>query len=215
MLDNNNKKKILFKRELSFEGKKLIIFDLDGTILNLKVDWTMLKNILSERFSKIYGTAPIKFKRISTCLDLIVEKNDEAELENFLNMIRDFELKNIQNNEYIEETIYFIKEKEKFGVKRSTKLAIFSLNTRECIIESLKLASVQKKFDIIIGREDVRKWKPDPEGLLKIKEHFNLDNEEMIYIGDSEVDLMTGQNAGVETHLIKELISIINLKYKK
>jgi HAD superfamily hydrolase (TIGR01549 family) len=95
-------------------------------------------------------------------------------------------------------------------VKNDTKLAIFSLNTRATIIRSLKLANILDKFGFFVGREDVRKWKPDPEGILKIKNHFNAKREEIIYFGDLEKDILAGKNAGIDTYLIYDLINYIN-----
>jgi pyrophosphatase PpaX len=91
-------------------------------------------------------------------------------------------------------------------------LAILSLNTRETIISSLKLTKIYNKFDIIVGREDVRKWKPNPEGLLKIQKHYNARREEMIYFGDLRKDVLTGNNAGIDAFYINELISLVHKK---
>ena len=198
----------------SFDGKKVIIFDLDGTIVNLAADWMSLQKTLIDRYKKIYDEQ-CSFSSMSACLSKIVEKNDSHNLETFFNIIRQFELENIEKNEPIEETIFFINNKVLFGVKSITKLAIFSLNTRETIMRSLKLANILDKFDFFVGREDVRKWKPDPEGLLKIKNHFKVKKEEMIYFGDLEKDILTGKNAGIETYLIYDLINYINnVKHK-
>ena len=65
-----------------------------------------------------------------------------------------------------------------------------------------------------MGREDLRNWKPDPEGLVKIKNYFGVKEEEMIFIGDLENDLLTGQNAGIESFLVGEIIDIVH-EHKK
>lgn len=197
----------------SFNGKKVIIFDLDGTIVKLKVNWKKLKNLLSKRYSKIYKSS-CKFNSISECLSYVVSKDDKEELLNFFDRIREFEVRNVESNIPIEETIYFINHLDEFGIDNQVKLAILSLNTRKTIKESLKKENILEKFDFIIGREDVRRWKPEPEGLILIKNHYEIDNKEMIYIGDMKKDLLTGKNAGVDTYLIDELIQFVN-KHKK
>ncbi|MBY9020992.1 MAG: HAD family hydrolase, partial [Candidatus Lokiarchaeota archaeon] len=60
----------------------------------------------------------------------------------------------------------------------------------------------------------VRKWKPEPEGLLKIADNFEVNAEEMIYFGDLENDLLAGANAGVESYYIDTLINYVK-KIKK
>ena len=201
-------------KNLSFKGKRVIIFDLDGTIVRLKADWMSLKNVLVQQYSKIYGD-DCNFESMSACLSKIVEKKDEEVLENFFEIMGQFELENIKNTQLIEETIFFINNKDLFGIKEGTLMAILSLNTRKTIIESLKLARINDKIDLIVGREDVRKWKPNPEGLYKILNYYNLKKEEMIYFGDLEKDILTGQNAGIESHLISELINIVNKEIEK
>jgi beta-phosphoglucomutase-like phosphatase (HAD superfamily) len=196
---------------ISFKNKKVIVFDLDGTIVKLAVDWGYIKRKMSERYSKIYGEK-CEFKHISGCLDYVVEKNDERELKNFFKILEDYELKNINNNKKIEETIFFINHLNLFNVPKDAKLAIFSLNTRKTIIKSLKLAKIYDKFDYIVGREDIRKWKPNPDGLQKIKEYFGVSNKDMIYFGDLQKDIQTGNNAGVQSHLIEEIIEIVQKK---
>ncbi|MFW9878849.1 MAG: HAD family hydrolase [Candidatus Thorarchaeota archaeon] len=196
---------------ISFKNKKVIIFDLDGTIVNLTANWTALKDKLIKMYQQQYEEN-CDFKRISKCLENIVEKEDEDVLNRFFEIIRQYELENIQDTQLIEETIYFINNKNRFGLKEDTKFAVLSLNTRNSIIKALRLANVYDKIDFIVGREDVRKWKPAPDGILKIEKHFKLKKEEMIYFGDLESDILTGQNAGVETFLIDDLIKLINNK---
>jgi phosphoglycolate phosphatase len=198
-------------KQISFEGKKVIIFDLDGTIVRLAADWKVLTKILAEKYSKLYNEI-CPFKSVSACLSKIVERNDEAVLNNFFGIIRQYELENIKENQPIEETIYLINNKEIFGIDQGTKLTILSLNTRKTIITSLKLAKIYGKFDFIVGREDVRKWKPDPEGLLKIQENFDVSKEEMLYFGDLEKDILTGKNAGIDAYWINDLIKLVDIK---
>ena len=206
-------------KQLSFKDRTVLVFDLDGTIVNLTVDWMTLKEILVDKYRETYKEQ-CEVKRVSKCLEKIVEKNDENILENFFDVIRHYELENIKDTRLIEETIFFIKNKDLFGVKNDAKFAILSLNTRDTIIWALELANLRDKIDFIVGREDVRKWKPAPEGLIKIKNQYKIKKEEMVYFGDLENDLLTGENAGIDAYLIDDLIELVNKKkslkkYKK
>ena len=192
--------------DLTFlENKKVLVFDLDGTIVNLTADWHTLKKVLRERYNNIYDDF-CNFRSISSCLSAIVAKNDEGELLKFFDIIRTYEMKNIKETTLIEEIVYFIKHMEQFGVNKAVKLAILSLNTRQTIINSLRLARIKDNFDLIVGREDVRAWKPDPEGLLRIKNHFNVNKEDVVFLGDLKNDIKTGKNAGIDAYYIHELI---------
>ncbi len=194
------------KIPFSFTGKKVIVFDLDGTIVRLAADWHSLFKVLTSRFTEKYRET-INFKSMSAILSKIVEKGDEEELQLNFNLIRQYELENITSNEPIKEIIYFVNNKELFGVSHNAKLAVFSLNTRSTILKSLEIAKILDKFEFFVGREDVRNWKPEPDGLLKILDYFKVNPEEMIYFGDLEKDLLAGVNAGVESYYIDTLIN--------
>jgi len=191
-----------------FRDKKVIVFDLDGTIVKLYAPWHALKDVLSEQYSKRHEEKR-EFKRISDCLREVIKTGDESELIENFDIIRKYELENIKKTEPIVEVVYFINNKKKFEVDPNVILTVFSLNTRRTIMESLDIAGISDKIAFIIGREDVRKWKPDPEGLFRIKEKFNVSIEQMIFFGDMESDINAGKAAGVDSFFIKRLIKMV------
>ena len=198
----------------SIKNKKVIVFDLDGTVVKLTADWQLLKDILIDKFREYYD-AECNVKRISSCLNEVVQRGDETVLQRFFDIIREFELKSMNKAYPIEETVKFIINKEIFGVKEETKFAILSLNARKTIIRALELANITNKIDYVVGREDVRKWKPAPDGLIRIQKHFKVKKEEMIFFGDLDNDLMTGKKADIESYYIDELIKLVNKKLNK
>jgi phosphoglycolate phosphatase len=195
--------------QISLEDKVVIVFDLDGTIVNLSANWRILRDILLERYREQFNE-DCNAERISTCIDEVVKKGDEAILQEFFNIIREFELTSLKNAHPIEETVYFINNKELFGTIEKAKFAILSLNTRSTIIKALELANIVNKIDYIVGREDVRHWKPAPDGLLKIQEHYKIKQEEIVFFGDLENDILTGHNAGIQAYYIDDLIELVN-----
>jgi phosphoglycolate phosphatase len=199
--------------QISFKDKEVIVFDLDGTIVNLSADWKILRDILLERFRKQFNE-DCNAKRISTCISEVVQKGDEEILWEFFEIIREFELTSLKDAHPIEETVYFINNKKLFGIKEKVKFAILSLNTRNTIIKALELANIGDKIEYIIGREDVRKWKPAPDGLLKIQKYFKVKKQAMVFFGDLENDIITGKNAGIQAYYIDELVKLVN-KIKK
>ncbi len=52
-------------------------------------------------------------------------------------------------------------------------------------------------FEIVVTALDVKNPKPHPESVEKILKAFNLKKEEVLFVGDSEVDQATGRAAGV------------------
>lgn len=57
-------------------------------------------------------------------------------------------------------------------------------------------------FDVVITREDARP-KPSPDPLLRALERLGLRPRESIYVGDHEIDRLTGEAAGVATYIVR------------
>jgi len=51
--------------------------------------------------------------------------------------------------------------------------------------------------DVIVGAEDVDEVKPSPEGLLHAIDQMETDKAHVLYVGDSTVDALTAESAGV------------------
>ena len=197
----------------TLSSKKVIVFDLDGTIVRLTADWHSLVKALNARYyekNKKKGG----FHRISNLLNDIVTQGEEEELQYNFNIIQQYELENIKKTEPIKDVIFFINNRASFGVNSAARLAIFSLNTKATIRKSLEISGLVKEFDFYVGREDVRAWKPEPDGILKIRDFFQVSNEDIIYFGDLKIDLLAGKNAGVDSYIIDDLLKYIR-KFKK
>ena len=196
------------KQKNIFKDKKVIVFDLDGTIVKLRANWHALKDVLSQRYAE-KNDEQCEFESISECLSKLVENGDEDELQENFKIIRQYELENIIETEIIPEVVDFIKHQEKFGVMSTVKIAVLSLNTRQTIIESLKIAGISDYVEKVIGREDVRSWKPEPEGLIKLINYFSVSPSDLIFFGDMKKDLKAGEAANVDSYYIDELIKLV------
>jgi len=53
-------------------------------------------------------------------------------------------------------------------------------------------------FDMVVTALDVANPKPRPESIEKILQKFNLNKEETVFVGDSEVDQQTAQSSGIK-----------------
>ena len=69
-------------------------------------------------------------------------------------------------------------------------------------VEDIARKIIEEQFphqmEFIFGEVLGRPRKPDPSFLLSIVEQYGLKKEEVLYIGDSEVDIKTCQNAGID-----------------
>ena len=77
------------------------------------------------------------------------------------------------------------------------KVGIVTTKFHYRIDQILSRFSMNDAIDLIVGCEDVKIEKPNPEGLLWAIGQLNMDKAEVLYVGDSWVDAQTAQNAGV------------------
>ena len=83
--------------------------------------------------------------------------------------------------------------------KRGLVLTIASSRSNASLmdyVESLNLGSI---ITYILGADDVKEGKPHPEAVNRTLEHFGLQPEEAIVVGDTVFDIRMGANAGTRT----------------
>ncbi len=80
---------------------------------------------------------------------------------------------------------------------RGKKIGVVTTKYRYRIMEAVEKFSIHGLFDCIVGGEDVSHAKPDPEGLNLICEKLGVRKDEVLYIGDCEVDAIAAERAGI------------------
>jgi 2-phosphoglycolate phosphatase len=86
--------------------------------------------------------------------------------------------------------------------KRGIRLAIATNKIGQFARELFDHFGLEGLFGVIVGDEVVSRNKPDPEMLLRAVEKMRLKKEEVIFVGDSPVDIQTGKNAGIRVFAI-------------
>ncbi len=75
-------------------------------------------------------------------------------------------------------------------------------DTSHVIVDLLKASldkyGLLKYFQYVLGGDEVKTPKPDPEGILRMRELFGVEKEELLYVGDSLVDEKAAEAAGVD-----------------
>lgn len=75
---------------------------------------------------------------------------------------------------------------------------ILSSKYRFRIMESFQKYKAEQLVDLVLGLEDLKRAKPDPEGLFSALQYFQIEKSELLYVGDNLIDAQTAQNAGVD-----------------
>lgn len=79
------------------------------------------------------------------------------------------------------------------------KLGVYSGASTEAARIRVGHAGLLDFFDEVLGGDAVSKYKPHPEGLLKLIERFEVDPGATAYIGDMVADVEAGRSAGATT----------------
>lgn len=75
---------------------------------------------------------------------------------------------------------------------------IFTGKGRDASMITLKKLGIDHYFDLIVTGDDVENHKPSPEGILKFVNHFKLNPERVLMIGDSVSDVIASKEAGIK-----------------
>jgi phosphoglycolate phosphatase len=197
---------ILTRRAFDPHSIKLVIFDLDGTLIDSRLDLVHSVNAALRHIGRpelpediiasyVGDGAPILIQRA-----LGGEKVEEAlikkGLEFFLSYYREHKLDHTTVYAGIPEALGTI-QKSANGTPRT--LAVLSnkpVHPSRAIVEALGLG---KFFSQIYGGNSFPSKKPDPEGARKLLEEYGVAAQHAAMIGDSHVDVSTGRNAGMVT----------------
>lgn len=83
--------------------------------------------------------------------------------------------------------------------KRGKTLTIASSRSHASLAEYIESLGLSDVISYILGANDVKEGKPNPEAIFKTLERFNFNADEAIMIGDTVFDINMGKNAGVST----------------
>ena len=183
--------------------KKLLIFDLDGTLLNTLEDLTNAVNYGLNYYN--YPSKDLEYVRkaigngvqilISRCLPNGFENPDyEKVLDKFKNHYSEHYYENTYPYENMGKTLSKLKD---FGYK----LAVVT-NKVDFIAKDIISHFYPGIFDVVIGDQEGLRKKPYPDMVNKAKSMFGFKDEEITYIGDTNVDYETAKNSNIDILLV-------------
>lgn len=178
---------------------EVVIFDLDGTILNTLDDLSDSCNyILAKNNFPTHTKDEIRMfvgngipKLIERALPQ--ESNKETQ-EKILNEFRKYYEQHSQDKTKPYDGIQNIFSKlHNLGIKVAV-----NTNKSEDIAKIICDKYFPGAIDYIAGGKKDVPHKPDPSGVYTILKELNIKNKAALYVGDSDVDYMTGINSGID-----------------
>ncbi len=197
---------IRFHRQFDPHPLKLLIFDLDGTLIDSRLDLVHSVNAALRHLGRtelpddliasyVGDGAPTLIRRT-----LGPDADDDAlvrrGLEYFLSYYREHKLDHTRLYDGVPQALAAIRNS---GNGQPRKMAVLSnkpvVPTR-AIVQELGLGEF---FSSVYGGNSFQTKKPDPEGAQTILREAGVRPEETLLVGDSGVDVATGRNAGLWT----------------
>jgi phosphoglycolate phosphatase len=182
---------------------QLLVFDLDGTLIDSKKDlalsvnavreWKGMPRLPNETVASYVGQGVPTLIRRALANGAAGEVTEEAVQEAtafFLDYYRAHMLDNTIAYDGVREALEELNDRTLAVL--TNKPVAFS----RAILAGLKLADY---FAFVYGGNSFEQKKPDPVGVIKLMSDTGASPRETVMVGDSDTDVLTGRNAGVWT----------------
>ena len=173
------------------EGWEAIIYDLDGTLVDLAVDWDEVATAVVQMFGK---------RGIDTSGNLwdLLDRASKVDLRgNVEEIISEYEREGARYSERLALADQVVQEERPVGV--------CSLNCEEACWIALREHNLEEHVEAVIGRDSVAKPKPDPGPLEAAAAALGAPLERTMFVGDTDRDAITAERAGTGFLYVRDL----------
>jgi HAD superfamily hydrolase (TIGR01509 family) len=183
---------------------KAVVFDLDGTLMDSKIDYEKRGNRIRELLVSRGLPEPLEDRRkvyrvisggAATLREYgLPEASLEATMAEMETIMNDIELEALDAMELKPYARTVVVELHGEGLG----LGVATRSHREYTLRGLKRYDMLRFFHQVVARDDVPYPKPDPRHLLYTIRLLGVDPGDTLFIGDTTTDLQTADAAGVE-----------------
>jgi len=187
---------------------KLLVYDLDGTLIDSRED---IANSVNGAFERL-GLHPVPTDTIAQFVGSGVEQLISRSLKE---VNREFPKSESQKNSLLKKATKLFRKHYQDHLVDQTRLypgveqvlehfkdqrqAVITNKPASFSNEILTHLKVNHFFFRLVGGGDAFPKKPDPASLLDIMNSADVNGTETVLIGDSKIDIDTGRRAGVQT----------------
>lgn len=175
-----------------------IIFDLDGTLLNTLTDLTNSLNYALEQYQlPTYSEDQVR-QMVGNGVTVLMERaipggHSFKHFEDCLNTFKEhYEIHKKDATQPFPGILEFLKTANASGYQ----LAVVS-NKFDLAVKELCQDYFSPYIQVAIGESALAAPKPAPDTVFRAMEEFHAVPNQCIYVGDSDVDIATAQNAGI------------------
>ena len=179
--------------------KKAVLFDMDGTLIDASGDILIYINAALEKFGYAKITLPEVRRFVGNGAAKLVERALKgAPCDNFAELLKTYndgynfcDGSHTKVYEGMSELVIKLK-------KEGYKTAVVSNKPQDGATEVVKRFFPEAKFDYVFGQRDGVKTKPDKQPVEITLNALGVKKDDAVYVGDSEVDVLTARNSGVD-----------------
>ena len=178
---------------------KAALFDLDGTVLDTLEDLTDATNAALA----LHGYAPHSIEAVRSFVGngignlirrALPEGTNEAEIHTVLGDFKKYYAEHCADKtKPYEGVLEMLRTLREAGIKT----AVIS-NKADFAVKALAERYFKALFDIAIGEREGVARKPAPDSVLEVMRDLGVTPADCVYIGDSDVDVLTAKNARMD-----------------
>lgn len=189
-------KRAFWRESETMRDIEAVLFDLDGTL----VDTSEFVYQAYEYTFRVHGLPVIQREKMASVMGLTLEECYRSfyPLEDINRLCQThfaFQEDHLELSVPFPHTVQTLKMLKAADLK----IAIVTTRSKRTSIQSLKLGGMVEYCDMVISVEDVAYAKPHPEALLRALYAFRVEAERAVMVGDTNVDILAGKNAGTLT----------------
>jgi phosphoglycolate phosphatase len=182
---------------------RLLIFDLDGTLVDSRLDLTHSVNAMLRKFGRVELPMEVVESYVGDGAPMLVRRAmgdpDSGDLmrealEYFILYYREHKLDNTTLYKGVQQALENLRDGG-----NGRKMAVLSNKPVNPSRDICKALGIGPFFVQIYGGNSFPTKKPDPQGALALCSETGVRPEQAVIIGDSDIDVLTGQNAGIWT----------------
>jgi len=184
-----------------FEEIMTVLFDFDGTLVQLNLDFPRIYNALYQLMTE-YGLDSTPYKDLYL-VELIEEATSELKGINHARatqfngraegILRAHEIQEADKAKIIPGAPKTLEELKSMGLK----IGIITRNCREAVERALRRGNFL--YDLLSTRDDVRPVKPEPQSLQAALRTLKSKPSQALMVGDHPMDIIAGKRAGTGT----------------
>jgi phosphoglycolate phosphatase len=179
----------------------LIIFDLDGTLIDSSRDLAISMNATREHFGLPPLDPTVIYSYVGNGAPVLVRRAFGAEAsEEMVAQALTFFLKFYRVHALEHTELYpGVREVVEALSAAGHKLSVLTNKPVRISFDIVTALGLQKHFLRVYGGDSFASKKPDPMGVMRLIEEANVDQAASLMVGDSGVDVQTARNAGIRS----------------